>query len=217
MITTRCKERLTFSSRAPLVNLSARCPIWTLTSPPGYIGGSFLASLLDHSKLETFQITALLRNEEKARKLKSIGIKTVIGSNQDYDLLTTLSSEADIVFACVSYYLYISYGHVIETACLDWRWRFALYWSHLERPEEGPRQFGQGSLLNSYSESFCEPFVLDSDKIRFIPVRNRCIRSLVTSVARLPNCSKVCYAMMLRECTPTTPSTTTPTSSKSNR
>jgi hypothetical protein len=69
---------------------------------PGYIGGSVLTRLLSHSLSDTFQITALVRDELKAKKFRTLGVKTAVGSYSDHSLLRRLASEADIVFACVS-------------------------------------------------------------------------------------------------------------------
>ncbi|KAF9046918.1 hypothetical protein BDZ89DRAFT_1099356 [Hymenopellis radicata] len=60
----------------------------TLTQSSGYIGGS------------TFEITALVRSPDKGELLRSLGLKTVFGSNSDHELLITAASAADVVFAC---------------------------------------------------------------------------------------------------------------------
>jgi len=59
-----------------------------------------LARLLEHPKSQSFNITALVRSPEKADKLNSLGVKTVVGSYSDLDTVTKLASEADVVFAC---------------------------------------------------------------------------------------------------------------------
>ncbi|KAI0924180.1 hypothetical protein AcW2_005133 [Taiwanofungus camphoratus] len=66
----------------------------------GYIGGAILTRLLNHPSASKLDITALVRNSEKARRLESFGIKTVIGSHSDLDKLETLSSQAHIVISC---------------------------------------------------------------------------------------------------------------------
>lgn len=68
-----------------------------ITGVTGYIGGSILQRLLDHPKSDTFQITALVRNEEKAKKLHSIGVKAVVASLDDSDKLRELASAANVV------------------------------------------------------------------------------------------------------------------------
>lgn len=68
----------------------------------GYIGGSILARLLEHPKNHSFEITAVLRSEAKAKDFESFGIKTVIGSLDNDELLERVSAEADIVIQSVS-------------------------------------------------------------------------------------------------------------------
>ena len=59
--------------------------------------------LLEHPKADTFEITALVRAEAKAHALESmLGIKTVIGSLQDYALLTENAATAHLVVQAVS-------------------------------------------------------------------------------------------------------------------
>ncbi|KAI0366135.1 NAD-P-binding protein [Pilatotrama ljubarskyi] len=68
------------------------------TGATGYIGASILQRLLDHPNREKFEITALVRNAEKAKKLKeSFGLKTVLGSLQDLDKVSSLAENAHIV------------------------------------------------------------------------------------------------------------------------
>ena len=42
-----------------------------------------------------------MRSEAKARKLEQLGIKTVLGSIQDTDVLESLASQSHIVFSIV--------------------------------------------------------------------------------------------------------------------
>ena len=72
----------------------------------GYIGGSVLARLLEHPSASTFDITVLVRSEEKAKKFESFGVKTVIGSFKDPALVEKLTGNAHVVFAivCIVYY-----------------------------------------------------------------------------------------------------------------
>ncbi|KAM6504217.1 hypothetical protein JOM56_001160 [Amanita muscaria] len=70
-----------------------------LTGATGYIGGSVLTRLLNHKLSDTFEITVLVRNAEKAEKLKTLGVNAVIGSNEDIAILKRLATEADIVIA----------------------------------------------------------------------------------------------------------------------
>ena len=62
-----------------------------------------LTRLLNHPKRENFSIRALVRSTDKATKLKAFGIDAVVGSHSDSDLLTSLSSQADVVFTCVRF------------------------------------------------------------------------------------------------------------------
>lgn len=57
--------------------------------------------LLAHPRAASFEITALVRSEEKAVKLRSLGIKTAIGSYNDVDKLEDLASEADVLLSIV--------------------------------------------------------------------------------------------------------------------
>lgn len=71
-----------------------------LTGATGYIGGTVLTRLLSHSLSDTFQTTALVRSESKAKKFRTLGVKAVLGSHSDLSLLRQLAGEADVVFAC---------------------------------------------------------------------------------------------------------------------
>lgn len=68
----------------------------------GYIGGSTLLRLLKHPKHDSFEITVLIRAASKAQGFESYGLKTVIGSLADHDILERESSQADIVYQSVS-------------------------------------------------------------------------------------------------------------------
>ncbi|KAH9480248.1 Oxidase ucsJ [Psilocybe cubensis] len=72
-----------------------------ITGATGHIGGTFLMTLLKHKDVSNFQITALVRSEERGEKLKSLGINVVKGSYTDEDLsvLTNEAAKSDIVFA----------------------------------------------------------------------------------------------------------------------
>ncbi|CAA7267188.1 unnamed protein product [Cyclocybe aegerita] len=73
------------------------------TGATGYIGGSVLSHLLTHKDAAAFHVTALVRSTEKAEKLKTLGVDTIIGSYTDKDLtfLKEAASKADIVFTAV--------------------------------------------------------------------------------------------------------------------
>ncbi|KAJ3491669.1 hypothetical protein NLJ89_g11314 [Agrocybe chaxingu] len=70
------------------------------TGATGYVGGSILSRLLQHKDAASFHITALVRSTDKAEKLKTLGVDTVIGSYTDKDstFLTEAASKADVVF-----------------------------------------------------------------------------------------------------------------------
>jgi hypothetical protein len=68
----------------------------------GYLGGSTLVRLLEHSKRSTFEITVYIRAASKAEAFQSLGLKTIIGSLDDHDLLEGAAFEADIIFQSVS-------------------------------------------------------------------------------------------------------------------
>ncbi|KAI0661419.1 NAD-P-binding protein [Cubamyces menziesii] len=70
-----------------------------LLGATGYIGGSVLARLLVNAK-PLFDITVLVRDVSKAEKLKSFGVKTVLGSLDDTDKIRDVASHADIVLEC---------------------------------------------------------------------------------------------------------------------
>lgn len=68
----------------------------------GYVGGSVLTRLLALPDADKYEITALVRSPEKAKKLETFGVKTVVGSIQDVALLTRLAEQAHVVFSLVS-------------------------------------------------------------------------------------------------------------------
>ncbi|OJT06191.1 hypothetical protein TRAPUB_2961, partial [Trametes pubescens] len=69
-----------------------------LAGATGYIGGSILQRLLVHPNAKNFEITALVRSADKAKRLDSeFGVKTVIGSLQDLDKLASLPENAHVV------------------------------------------------------------------------------------------------------------------------
>lgn len=69
-----------------------------ITGATGYIGGTILTCLLKHPKSDSFKITAIVRNPEKAKQLKSLGVKVEIGSHSDPEKVEALAAEADVVF-----------------------------------------------------------------------------------------------------------------------
>ncbi|KAF6762446.1 hypothetical protein DFP72DRAFT_875966 [Ephemerocybe angulata] len=72
-----------------------------LTGATGYIGGSILTRLLAHPDRPSFELTALVRNPDAAKKLAALGVKTISGSYDDLALLTDAAAQADVVFTMV--------------------------------------------------------------------------------------------------------------------
>ena len=69
----------------------------------GYVGGTVLYRLLNHPDAKTFEITTIVREEAKAKKLEPYSVKTVIGSfKTDLALLTQEVEKVHVVFNCVS-------------------------------------------------------------------------------------------------------------------
>ena len=66
----------------------------------GYIGGSVLQHMLETPG--NWSITALVRNSEKAEKLNVFGVKTVLGTLDDFDKIQKASADAEIVLHFVS-------------------------------------------------------------------------------------------------------------------
>lgn len=68
----------------------------------GYIGGTVLYRLLQHTSAKTFDITALVRSPEKAKRLETFGVKGVVGSLDNSDLVEDLASKAHVIIDTVS-------------------------------------------------------------------------------------------------------------------
>ncbi len=68
-----------------------------LTGATGYVGGSILAKLLESSQSGKWDITALVRSEENAVKLRQMGVKTIIGDLENEEILIKAVGEADAV------------------------------------------------------------------------------------------------------------------------
>ncbi|KZV72603.1 NAD(P)-binding protein, partial [Peniophora sp. CONT] len=66
----------------------------------GYLGGATLQLLMHKPDLA---ITALVRNKDKAVKLEQLGVKTVLGSLDDTDLLEAEGTKADVVVQGAAY------------------------------------------------------------------------------------------------------------------
>jgi nucleoside-diphosphate-sugar epimerase len=69
-----------------------------LTGATGYIGGSVLTGLLQHPNAAHFNITALIRGDEsRIKKLSSLGVTAVIGSNESHDVIEKAASNSHVV------------------------------------------------------------------------------------------------------------------------
>lgn len=69
-----------------------------ITGATGYIGGTFLHLMLSRDYLKSFNISALVRNEEDTVKLEKLGIEPIFGTLNDLQIISTESQKADIVF-----------------------------------------------------------------------------------------------------------------------
>lgn len=86
----------TLISSEPLNDLLLLCS--------GYIGGSVLTRLLSHPHSDAFQTTVLVRSESKAKQFRSMGVKAIVGSYSDLDLLRKHAGQADVIIACVRHH-----------------------------------------------------------------------------------------------------------------
>ncbi|KZV69699.1 NAD(P)-binding protein [Peniophora sp. CONT] len=64
------------------------------TGATGYVGGAILTRLLEAG---SFEITALVRNADKAKKLNALGVSTIIASLDDSVPLVAAAASADVV------------------------------------------------------------------------------------------------------------------------
>lgn len=60
--------------------------------------------MLKHPNAKTFDITAITRSEDKAKKLHTFGVNAIAGTLDNYELLEDLASNAHVVFDCVCIY-----------------------------------------------------------------------------------------------------------------
>ncbi|KAL0063875.1 hypothetical protein AAF712_009229 [Marasmius tenuissimus] len=69
-----------------------------ITGATGYVGGSVLYRLLNLPDAQSkYELRTVVRNAEKAEKLREFGVKTIIGSHSDVDLMARESKEADVI------------------------------------------------------------------------------------------------------------------------
>ncbi|KAN0073836.1 hypothetical protein V8E55_012090 [Tylopilus felleus] len=78
--------------------MSSKTPIF-FTGATGYVGGTVIDRLLKHPTFETSEFTVLVRKADAVPAFKSLGIKTVLGSYDDHELLEKQASLSDIVFS----------------------------------------------------------------------------------------------------------------------
>ena len=60
-----------------------------------------LTELLNYHNFSEVEVTAVVRSQEKAEKLKQLGINVVVGSLTDQKLMEKLAEETDLVLAMV--------------------------------------------------------------------------------------------------------------------
>lgn len=69
----------------------------------GYIGSIVLERFLDHPNAASFELSTLVRTQEKADKLKAMGVqRPVLGKLQNLALMEEESARADIIVNMVS-------------------------------------------------------------------------------------------------------------------
>lgn len=60
----------------------------------GFIGGSVLAALLDEK--DRYEISALCRDEKKAKKLEELGVRPVMGELASDDVISKEAEQSDV-------------------------------------------------------------------------------------------------------------------------
>ncbi|KAJ8509377.1 hypothetical protein ONZ45_g8454 [Pleurotus djamor] len=73
-----------------------------ITGATGYIGGTIVSRLLEKYTSGQLTINALVRSAHKTAQLSALGIKPIIGSLDDLDILQKLASEADVVISAAN-------------------------------------------------------------------------------------------------------------------
>lgn len=69
-----------------------------LTGASGYIGGSVLTALLHQQNASQFHITTLVRGDEsRVKRLASLGVTPLLGSNDSKQILEKAASESHVV------------------------------------------------------------------------------------------------------------------------
>ena len=75
------------------------------TGATGYVGAAILTSLL---KDNSFEVTALVRDAGKAKKLNALGVSTIVASLDDSVPLVAGAAAADVVIQAVCLFLFAS-------------------------------------------------------------------------------------------------------------
>jgi len=65
----------------------------------GYIGGTVLDAVLKHPNAAQFDITAYVRSEEKAQKVRALGLKAISGT---LTAVEEAASQSEVIFNCAS-------------------------------------------------------------------------------------------------------------------
>ena len=72
------------------------------TGATGYVGAAILTSLLEDN---SFEVTALVRDAGKAKKLNALGVSTIVASLDDSVPLVAGAAAADVVIQTVRLFL----------------------------------------------------------------------------------------------------------------
>ena len=105
----------------------------------GYIGGSVLWRLLNHSDRSKFAIKALVRDKTKAKRFASeYGVEPVEGSLSDLKELEAAASEADYIITTVGSYnqYWLKHGVSTDTDMIGRYCRLCIYTCNTKGDEE---------------------------------------------------------------------------------
>jgi nucleoside-diphosphate-sugar epimerase len=73
-------------------------PVIFITGGTGYIAGTFLHLMISRDYSSQFEISALVRRSDDARRMTELGVTPILGTLEDGDLLRRASRRASIVF-----------------------------------------------------------------------------------------------------------------------
>lgn len=71
-----------------------------LTGATGFIGGSLLSLMLHTAPHGKYDITTLVRSASSSASLAALGVTPLLGSLEDFELLSNAAREADVVVHC---------------------------------------------------------------------------------------------------------------------